>query len=80
MAWAHSYRSSSRDTSDTCIATNHTQTYTHTLTAVLIILEDGGCKKDYAVVIEYKEEPNWPEQKCGLPHSILEQVQDEIAV
>ena len=57
-----------------------TFTLTHTLTAVFIILEDGGCKKDYAIVIEYKEEPNWPEQKSCLPHPTLEEEHEEIFV
>lgn len=51
-----------------------------TLTAVFIVLEDGGCEEDYAVVVEDKEEPNQPEQEGGLPHSILEEEHEEIFV
>ena len=50
----------------------HSLIHPPTLTAVFIVLEDGGCEEDYAVVVEDKKKPNQPEQRGGLPHSILE--------
>ena len=58
----------------------HSPIHPPTLTAVFIILEDGGCEEDYAVVVENKEEPNQPEQSGGLPHSILEEEHEEVLV
>ena len=59
---------------------SHIYPSTHTLTAVFIVLKDGGCEEDYAVVVEYKEEPNQPEQRSGLPHPILEEEHKEVLV